>query len=84
MTQVQDNAIVKKTSYWIISSGISVMQAEFFKHFTEANHHRFLEDIYFQSIERKVDYSRVREGFWQFILHNCILERLNVEFFDLQ
>ena len=37
-----------KSSSRKFSSEVAVTQAEFFKHFTEANHHGFLEDVSFQ------------------------------------
>ena len=41
-------------------------QEELFKHFTEGNHHGFLEDVSFQLIDRVFGVSRHNEGFWQF------------------
>ena len=38
---------IYKLSNRKFSSGISVKQAELFKHFAEANHHGFLEDVSF-------------------------------------
>lgn len=40
----------------------SVTQAEFFRHFTKADRHGFLEDISAQIIDRVLGYSRQREG----------------------
>ena len=44
------------------STGISVTQAELFRHFTKDNHHGFLEDISVQIIYRVFGDSGLREG----------------------
>ena len=54
----------------------------FFKHIAKANHHEFLEDVSFQIIDRVFGDSRLREGFWQSMLHSFILEGLNVRSVD--
>ena len=71
-----------KSSNRKFSSGISVTQAELFKHFTEANHNAFLEDVTFQIIDGVFGDSRLREGPWQFNLHSFLPEGLNVRFVD--
>ena len=58
------------------------MQAELFKHLTEANHNGFLEDVSFQIIDRVFQDSRLGEGFWQFNLLSFIPEGLSVRFAD--
>ena len=63
-------------------SGISVTQEELFRHFTEDNHHGFLEDISIQIIDRVFGDSRLWEGFWQFKLHSFMPKGLNVRFVD--
>ena len=45
------------------SKGEVVTQADFFRHFTEGNHHGFMEDVSFQIIDRVFGESRHREGF---------------------
>ena len=64
------------------SKGEVVTQADFFRHFTEANHHGFMEDVSFQIIDRVFGESRHREGFWQFKLGSFAPEGLNVRFVD--
>ena len=54
-----------KSSSRKFSSGISVTQAELFRHFTEDNHHEFLEDVSVQIIDKVFGASRLREGLWQ-------------------
>ena len=62
---------------------MSVIQGEIFRHFTESNHHGFLENISFQIIDRVLGDSRLIGGFWQFMLHSFMPEVLNVRFVDL-
>ena len=57
-----------KSSSRKFSSGVAVTQAELYRHFTETNHHGFLEDISSQIIDRVFRVSRHKEGFWQFRL----------------
>ena len=57
-------------------------QAELFRHFTEANHHGFLEDVNFQIIDRVFGVSRYNEGFWQFRLQSFMPEGLNIQCLD--
>ena len=71
-----------KSSSRKFSSGISLTQAELYKHFTEANHNGFLEDVSFQIIDRVFGDSRLTEGFWQFKLHSFVPEGLNVRSVD--
>ena len=71
-----------KSSSRKFSSGVAVTQAELFRHFTEANHHGFLEDVSFQIIDRVFGVSRHKEGFWQFRLQSFIPEGLNVRYAD--
>ena len=40
-----------KSSSRKFSSGVAVMQAELFRHFTEANHNGFSKDVSFQIID---------------------------------
>ena len=56
------------------SGGVLLLQTEPFRHFTEAGHHRFLEDISFQIINRVSGVSRHKEGFWQFRLQSFMPE----------
>ena len=56
-----------KSSSRKFSCGVAVTQAELFRHFTEANHHGFLEDVNFQIIDRVFGVSRQKGGFWQLI-----------------
>ena len=64
------------------SKGEVVTQADFFRHFTEANHHVFMEDVSFQIIDRVFGESRHREGFWQFKLGSFAPEGLNARSVD--
>ena len=64
------------------SGGMSVAQAELFRHFTEVNHNGFLEDVTSQIIDKVLVESRLREGFWQFKLNSFRSEGLNVRFVD--
>ena len=52
-----------KSSSRKFSSGVSVIQAELSKHFTETNHHGFLEDVSFHIIDRMFGVSRYKKGF---------------------
>ena len=61
------------------SGGILVTPAELFRHFTEANHHGFVEDVSFQTIDRIFGVSRHTEGFWRFRLQSLMPEELNVK-----
>ena len=69
-----------KSSSRKFSSEVPVTQVEPFKHFTEANHHDFLEDVSFHIIDRVFGVSRYREGFWKFRLQSFMPEGLNVRF----
>ena len=71
-----------KSSSRKFSYGLSVAQAEPFRHFTEVNHSGFLEDDTFQIIDRVVGESRLREGFWHFKLNSFMPEGHNVRFVD--
>ena len=53
-----------KSSSRRFSCRISVIQAEFFRYYTEDNHHGYLEDISVQIIDRVFRDSRLRDGFW--------------------
>ena len=57
-------------------------QAELFRHFTEANHHGFLEGVSFQIIGRQFGISRHKEGFWQFRLQSFMPKGINVRCVD--
>ena len=57
-------------------------QAELSRHFTEAGHHGFLEDVSFQIIDRVFGVPRHKEGFWQFRLQSFTPEGLNTRFVD--
>ena len=50
-------------NYKSSSTKLSVAQAEIFRHFTEANHNGFLEDVTIRIIDRVFGESRLREGF---------------------
>ena len=71
-----------KSSSRKFSSGIAVTQAELFRHFTEANHYGFVEDVSFQIIDRVFWVSRHKEGFWQFRLQRFMPEGLNIRYAD--
>ena len=62
--------------------GESGTQEELFRHFTEADHHGFMEGISLQVINRIFGDSRQREGFWQFKLDSFVPEGLDVRFVD--
>ena len=62
--------------------GESGTQEELFRHFTEADHHGFTEDISLLVIDRIFGDSRQREGFWQFKLASFVPEVLDVRFID--
>ena len=62
--------------------GESGTQEELFRHFTEADHHGFMEGISLQVIDRIFGDSRQREGFCQFKLDSFVPELLDVRFID--
>ena len=64
------------------SNGMSVGQAEIFRHCTETNHNGFLEDATIRITEGVSGESRVREGFWQFKLNSFMPEGINIRFVD--
>ena len=54
-----------KACFRKFSSGSSVPQMDLFRHFSEENHHGFLEDIRVKIIDRPVGGGdRIRESFW--------------------
>ncbi len=59
-----------------------VTQVDFYKYFELECHHGFMENVGVQVIDRLLDKSRVREGFWQFELDSFAPEGLNVRFVD--
>ena len=71
-----------KSSSRKFSNGMSVAQAEIFRHCTEANHNGFLEGVTIRIIDRVFGESRLRKGFWQFKLNSFMPEGLNVRFVD--
>ena len=61
---------------------MSVAEEELFRHFTEVNRDRFLEDVVIQIIDRVFGDSRYRKGFWKFQLNSFMPEGLNVSIVD--
>ena len=61
------------------SKGRSVDQAQLYEHFTEANHHGFLEDVTVQIIDT-ISKSRETEREWQEELDSVGSKKLNVRF----
>ena len=57
-----------KARFRKFSSGSSVPQMDLFRHFSEENHHGFLEDIRIKIIDRLVGRDRICESFWQYKL----------------
>ena len=64
------------------TSGASVPQAEFFRHFTEEGHHGFLKDISVKIIDRLTGGNRMRESFWQYRLDCFAPKGLNTRQVD--
>ena len=68
-----------KACYHKFRSGSSVPQMDFFRHFSEGGHHRFLEDIRVKIIDRLFGNDRIRESLWQHKLDTFTPQGLNVK-----
>ena len=55
-----------KACYRKIRLGSSVPQMEFFRHFSEEEHHRFLEDISVKIIDKLTEKDRISRSFLQY------------------
>ena len=62
--------------------GASMLQVEFFRHFTEEGHQGFLKDISVKILERVTAGNRMRESFWQYRLDCFAPKGLNTRQVD--
>ena len=71
-----------KSSSRKFTTGASVPQAEFFRHFSGEGHQGFLKDISVKIIDRLTGGDRMRESFWQYRLDSFAPRGLNTRQVD--